>query len=94
MTQTIPLARIILKTFEDRMGINEATSRIFHQGHLVCIYKKSILPNSDGGAGVVLPYVCSRGELMTKGKLATVKEIRPVLTSLRQTEGLALRTKG
>ena len=33
-------------------------------------------------------------EFMTKGKLATVKEIRPVLTSLRQSEGLALRTKG
>ena len=31
---------------------------------------------------------------MTKGKLATLKEIRPVLTSRRQSEGLALRSKG
>ena len=28
-------------------------------------------------------------ELMTKGKLATLKEIRPVLTSFRQSEGLS-----
>ena len=33
-------------------------------------------------------------EMMTKDNLATVKEIRPVLTSLRQSEGPALRVKG